>query len=159
MQLADTDIVETKRKGFTDVVLSKKEYEKLTVQADLKFSKSIIEQADNVKKIAQMLPSMEQKKRFLDDEIDIATDELNALNKAKEQYGDSLRNQAKYAKIEAENNALKQALNSIRQAIQREIQALEKINHPIAAKVKKSLERLINKNESQRDTDMNSTER
>ena len=147
MQLADTDIVETKRKGFTDVVLSKKEYEKLTVQADLKFSKSIIEQADNVKKIAQMLPSMEQKKRFLDDEIDIATDELNALNKAKEQYGDSLRNQAKYAKIEAENNALKQALNSIRQAIQREIQALEKINHPIAAKVKKSLERLINKNE------------
>jgi len=159
LQLADTDIVETKRKGFTDVVLSKKEYEKLTVQADLKFSKSIIEQADNVKKIAQMLPSMEQKKRFLDDEIDIATDELNALNKAKEQYGDSLRNQAKYAKIEAENNALKQALNSIRQAIQREIQALEKINHPIAAKVKKSLERLINKNESQRDTDINRTER
>lgn len=188
MQLADTDIVETKRKGFTDVVLSKKEYEKLTVQAerykqieekneeikdnankvkeahkalqaDLKVSKSIIEQADNVKKIAQMLPSMEQKKRFLDDEIDIATDELNALNKAKEQYGDSLRNQAKYAKIEAENNALKQALNSIRQAIQREIQALEKINHLIAAKVKKSLERLISKNESQRDTDINRTER
>lgn len=188
LQLADTDIVETKRKGFTDVVLSKKEYEKLTVQAerykqieekneeikdnankvkeahkalqaDLKVSKSIIEQADNVKKIAKMLPSMEQKKRFLDDEIDIATDELNALNKAKEQYGDSLRNQAKYAKIEAENNALKQALNSIRQAIQREIQALEKINHPIAAKVKKSLERLINKNESQRDTDINRTER
>ncbi len=29
-----TDIVETKRKGFTDVVLSKKEYEKLTVQAE-----------------------------------------------------------------------------------------------------------------------------
>lgn len=188
LQLADTDIVETKRKGFTDVVLSKKEYEKLTVQAerykqieekneeikdnankvkeahkalqaDLKVSKSIIEQADNVKKIAKMLPSMEQKKRFLDDEIDIATDELNALNKAKEQYGDSLRNQAKYVKIEAENNALKQALNSIRQAIQREIQALEKINHPIAAKVKKSLERLINKNESQRDTDINRTER
>lgn len=188
LQLADTDIVETKRKGFTDVVLSKKEYEKLTVQAekykqieekneeikdnankvkeahkalqaDLKASKSIIEQADNVNKIAKMLPSMEQKKRFLDDEIDIATDELNALNKAKEQYGDSLRNQAKYAKIEAENNALKQALNSIRQAIQREIQALEKINHPIAAKVKKSLERLINKNESQRDTDINRTER
>lgn len=167
LQLADTDIVETKRKGFTDVVLSKKEYEKLTVQAerykqieeknekikdnankvkeahkalqaDLKVSKSIIEQADNVKKIAKMLPSMEQKKRFLDDEIDIATDELNALNKAKEQYGDSLRNQAKYAKIEAENNALKQALNSIRQVIQREIQALEKINHPIAAKVKRA---------------------
>lgn len=188
LQLADTDIVETKRKGFTDVVLSKKEYEKLTLQAerykqieekneeikdnankvkeahkalqaDLKVSKSIIEQADNVKKIAKMLPFMEQKKRFLDDEIDIATDELNALNKAKEQYGDSLRNQAKYAKIEAENNALKQALNSIRQAIQREIQALEKINHPIAAKVKKSLERLINKNESQRDTDINGTER
>lgn len=188
LQLADTDIVETKRKGFTDVVLSKKEYEKLTVQAekykqieeknekikdnankvkeahkalqaDLKASKSIIEQADNVKKIAKMLPSMEQKKRFLDDEIDIATDELNALNKAKEQYGDSLRNQAKYAKIEAENNALKQALNSIRQAIQREIQALERINHPIAAKVKKSLERLISKNESQRDTDINRTER
>ena len=188
LQLADTDIVETKRKGFTDVVLSKKEYEKLTVQAerykqieekneeikdnankvkeahkalqaDLKVSKAIIEQADNVKKIAKMLPSMEQKKRFLDDEIDIATDELNALNKAKEQYGDSLRNQAKYAKIEAENNALKQALNSIRQAIQREIQALEKINHPIAANVKKSLERLINKNESQRDTDINRTER
>ena len=188
LQLADTDIVETKRKGFTDVVLSKKEYEKLTVQAerykqieekneeikdnankvkeahkalqaDLKASKSIIEQADNVKKIAKMLPFMEQKKRILDDEIDIATDELNALNKAKEQYGDSLRNQAKYAKIEAENNALKQALNSIRQAMQREIQALEKINHPIAAKVKKSLERLINKNESQRDTDINRTER
>lgn len=188
LQLADTDIVETKRKGFTDVVLSKKEYEKLTVQAekykqieekneeikdnankvkethkalqaDLKVSKSIIEQANNVKKIAKMLPSIEQKKRILDDEIDIATDKLNALNKAKEQYGDSLRNQAKYAKIEAENNVLKQALNSIRQAIQREIQALEKINHPIAAKVKKSLERLINKNESQRDTDINRTER
>lgn len=188
LQLADTDIVETKRKGFTDVVLSKKEYEKLTVQAekykqieekneeikdnankvkeahkalqaDLKASKYIIEQADNVKKIAKMLPSMEQKKRFLDDEIDIATDELNALNKAKEQYGDSLRNQAKYAKIEAENNALKQALNSIRQAIQREIQALERINHPIATKVKKSLERLISKNESQRETDINKTER
>lgn len=139
MQLADTDIVETKRKGFTDVVLSKKEYEKLTVQADLKFSKSIIEQADNVKKIAQMLPSMEQKKRFLDDEIDIATDELNALNKAKEQYGDSLRNQAKYAKIEAENNALKQALNSIRQAIQREIQALEKDKSSHSSKGKKEL--------------------
>lgn len=188
LQLADTDIVETKRKGFTDVVLSKKEYEKLTVQAekykqieekneeikdnankvkethkalqaDLKVSKSIIEQANNVKKIAKMLPSIEQKKRILDDEIDIATDKLNALNKAKEQYGDSLRNQAKYAKIEAENNVLKQALNSIRQAIQREIQALEKINHPIATKVKKSLERLINKNESQRDTDINRTER
>lgn len=188
LQLADTDIVETKRKGFTDVVLSKKEYEKLTVQAekykqieekneeikdnankvkeahkalqaDLKASKYIIEQADNVKKIAKMLPSMEQKKRFLDDEIDIATDELNALNKAKEQYGDSLRNQAKYAKIEAENNALKQALNSIRQAIQREIQALERINYPIAAKVKRSLERLISKNESQRETDINKTER
>lgn len=188
LQLADTDIVETKRKGFTDVVLSKKEYEKLTVQAekykqieekneeikdnankvkeahkalqaDLKASKYIIEQADNVKKIAKMLPSMEQKKRFLDDEIDIATDELNALNKAKEQYGDSLRNQAKYAKIEAENNALKQALNSIRQAIQREIQALERINYPIAAKVKRSLERLISKNETQKDTDINRTER
>ena len=188
LQLANTDIVETKRKGFTDVVLSKKEYEKLTIQAekykqieeknekikdnankvkeahkalqaDLKASKSIIEQADNVKKIAKMLPSMEQKKRFLDDEIDIATDELNALNKAKEQYGDSLRNQAKYAKIEAENNALKQALNSIRQVIQREIQALERLNHPIAAKVKKSLERLISKNESQRETDINRTER
>ena len=188
LQLANTDIVETKRKGFTDVVLSKKEYEKLTIQAekykqieeknekikdnankvkeahkalqaDLKASKSIIEQADNVKKIAKMLPYMEQKKRFLDDEIDIATDELNALNKAKEQYGDSLRNQAKYAKIEAENNALKQALNSIRQVIQREIQALERLNHPIAAKVKKSLERLISKNESQRETDINRTER
>lgn len=188
LQLADTDIVETKRKGFTDVVLSKKEYEKLTVQAekykqieekneeikdnankvkeahkalqaDLKASKYIIEQANNVKKIAKMLPSMEQKKRFLDDEIDIATDELNALNKAKEQYGDSLRNQAKYAKIEAENNALKQALNSIRQAIQREIQALERINYPIAAKVKRSLERLISKNETQKDTDINRTER
>lgn len=188
VQLADTDIVETKRKGFTDVVLSKKEYEKLTVQAEkykqieqknseikdnvnkvkeahralqaeIKESKTIIEQAGKAKKIADMLPTMERKKRVLDDEIDIATDELNELNKVKEQYGDSLRNQAKYAKIEAENNALKQALNSIRQAIQREIQVLERINHPIATKVKKSLERLISKNEIQRETDINRTER
>lgn len=181
VQLANTDIVETKRKGFTDVILSKNEYEKLTaqaekykqieqknseikdninkvkeahkaLQAEIKTSKSTLAQADKAKKIAEMLPTMEHKKRILDDEIEIATDKLN---KVKEQYGDSLRNQARYAKIEAENNALRQALNSIRQAIQREMQALERMNNPIATKVKKSLERLIKSKE----TDINRTER
>lgn len=123
-----------------------------------RINKEIDEYIAEIKK--NLICSSSQKKTIINDlRNSIATDELNALNKAKEQYGDSLRNQAKYAKIEAENNALKQALNSIRQAIQREIQALEKINHPIAAKVKKSLERLISKNESQRNTDINRTER
>ncbi len=102
---------------------------------------------------------MEHKKKILDDEIDIATNELNSLNKAKEQYGDSLRNQAKYAKIEAENNVLKQTLNSISQTIQREIHALERLYHPIATKVKKSLERLIHKNESQKEINIDRMER
>lgn len=123
-----------------------------------RINKEIDEYIAEIKK--NLICSSSQKNTIINDlRNSIATDELNALNKAKEQYGDSLRNQAKYAKIEAENNALKQALNSIRQAIQREIQALERINHPIAAKVKKSLERLINKNESQRNTDINRTER
>lgn len=123
-----------------------------------RINKEIDEYIAEIKK--NLICSSSQKNTIINDlRNSIATDELNALNKAKEQYGDSLRNQAKYAKIEAENNALKQALNSIRQAIQREIQALEKINHPIAAKVKKSLERLISKNESQRNTDINRTER
>lgn len=123
-----------------------------------RINKEIDEYIAEIKK--NLICSSSQKNTIINDlRNSIATDELNALNKAKEQYGNSLRNQAKYAKIEAENNALKQALNSIRQAIQREIQALEKINHPIAAKVKKSLERLISKNESQRNTDINRTER
>ncbi len=188
LQLVNTDIVETKRKGFTDVVLSKKEYEKLTVQAekykqieekneeikdnankvkeaykalqaDLKASKGIIEQADKARKIAQKLPYYEKKKEILEDEIDIAIEQLNDLNKAKEQYGDSLRNQMKYAKMEAENNALRQALTSIRQSIQREIQTLERINHPIATRVKRSLEKLTNTKELQKEKDFNRTER
>lgn len=146
--------IEQKNSEIKDNINKVKEAHK-ALQAEIKTSKSTLAQADKAKKIAEMLPTMEHKKRILDDEIEIATDELNELNKVKEQYGDSLRNQARYAKIEAENNALRQALNSIRQAIQRELQALERMNNPIATKVKKSLERLIKAKE----TDINRTER
>ena len=174
-QLADKDIVETKRKGFSDVVLTKKEYEKLTLQAakyeqineknneikanintvkeahkelqkDIKASKEIIKEADKVRKIATVLPTMERKKESLENDIEIATDELTALQKQKEEYGDSLKNQAKYAKIELENNNLKHELNTIRASIQRIIEGLEKSNDPISNKVKKLLKSLINKN-------------
>lgn len=173
-QLADTDIVETKRKGLTDVILPKKEYEKLTLQAakyeqidkknneikanintvkeahkelqsDINASKTILNKADKAKEIAQMLPAMERKKESLEDDIEIAVNELTALQKQKEEYGDSLKNQAKFAKIELENSNLKSELSTIRTGIQRIIETLDKSNMPMSNKIKKALEKLINK--------------
>ncbi len=172
--LSDTDIVETKRKGFTDVILPKKEYEKLTIQAekykqieeknkeikenintvkeahralqnDIKTSKAILKEADKAKKIAQMLPAMERKKEMLEEDIEIANDEITDLQKQKEQYGDSLKNKIKFTQMELENSNLKQELNSIKIAIQRLIETLDKNNSPISFKIKKALETLINK--------------
>lgn len=92
-----------------------------------------------------MLPDMERKKESLEDDIEIAVNELTALQKQKEEYGDSLKNQAKFAKIELENSNLKSELSTIRTGIQRIIETLDKSNMPMSNKIKKALEKLINK--------------
>lgn len=109
--------------------------------------------------MANMLPTMKRKKELLENDIEIATDELTALQKQKEQYGDSLKNQTKYTKLELENNYLKQELNTIRTGIQRLIVALDKSNDPISNKVKKVLKGLINKNNNIKTLNKDETER
>jgi len=173
-QLADKDIVETKRKGFSDVILPKKEYEKLTLQAaqykqidkknneikanintvkeahkalqnDINAAKVILQEADKVKEIAQKLPSMEKQKDILEAEIEMATEEINSLQNLKEGYGNSFKNQRKYEMLETENNILIQELNSIKTGIQRLIESLDNSHNPISNKIKESLKKIINK--------------
>lgn len=102
---------------------------------------------------------MERKKESLENDIEIAIDELTALQKQKEDYGDSLKNQAKYAKIELENINLKHELNTIRTGIQRIVETLEKSNEPISNKIKKVLKGLINKNNNNKTLTKEETER
>lgn len=188
MQLADTDTVETKRKGFSDVVLSKKEYQKLTLQAEkykqieekneeikanietvkkahkelqknVKDSKTVLKDAEKVKELAQMLPTMETQKENLDEYIQIANKRLCYLQEQEQQYSDTVRDKMKYIQMEADNKSLKQELQYIKTGIERIIEVLDRNNNPISNKIKNALERLISKENNNKTQIRKETER
>lgn len=188
MQLADTDTVETKRKGFSDVVLSKKEYQKLTLQAEkykqieekneeikanietvkkahkelqknVKDSKTVLKDAEKVKELAQMLPAMETQKENLDEYIQIANKRLCYLQEQEQQYSDTVRDKMKYIQMEADNKSLKQELQYIKTGIERIIEVLDRNNNPISNKIKNALERLISKENNNKTQIRKETER
>lgn len=136
VMLADKEPVTPKRKGLNDVVMSKKDFEKLSLKASeyehidsksreiAESSKElsdklnalkketdehteVISKARKVQKIADSLPLIQRKERELKEEIEYAKEELSSLIEQKERYGDSLDNQIKFAKIELENQNLK----------------------------------------------------
>ena len=134
--VADKEPVTPKRKGLNDVVMSKKDFEKLSLKASeyehidsksreiAESSKElsdklnalkketdehteVISKARKVQKIADSLPLIQRKERELKEEIEYAKEELSSLIEQKERYGDSLDNQIKFAKMELENQNLK----------------------------------------------------
>lgn len=136
VMLADKEPVTPKRKGLNDVVMSKKDFEKLSLKASeyehidsksremAESSKElsdklnalkketdehteVISKAIKVQKIADSLPLIQRKERELKEEIEYAKEELSYLIEQKEKYGDSLDNQIKFAKMELENQDLK----------------------------------------------------
>ena len=136
VMLADKEPVTPKRKGLNDVVMSKKDFEKLSLKASeyehidsksreiAESSKElsdklnalkketdehteVISKARKVQKIADSLPLIQRKERELKEEIEYAKEELSSLIEQKERYGDSLDNQIKFAKMELENQNLK----------------------------------------------------
>ena len=136
VMLADKEPVTPKRKGLNDVVMSKKDFEKLSLKASeyehidsksreiAESSKElsdklnalkketdehteVISKARKVQKIADSLPLIQRKERELKEEIEYAKEELSSLIEQKERYGDSLDNQIKFAKMELKNQNLK----------------------------------------------------
>lgn len=136
VMLADKEPVTPKRKGLNDVVMSKKDFEKLSLKASeyehidsksreiAESSKElsdklnalkketdehteVISKARKVQKFADSLPLIQRKERELKEEIEYAKEELSSLIEQKERYGDSLDNQIKFAKMELENQNLK----------------------------------------------------